>query len=68
MGHNHSHELAPDDIAPRDSETCVIADLLRYNLDDFLTQASEGSDSGPLPGFVERELRAISQCGDFVRG
>jgi len=41
--------------------------LLRTHLDAFIEQAER--DSGPgLPGFVERQLRAMIDCGDLTRG
>jgi len=52
---------------PRETQESTLVWLLRTHLDAFIEQAER--DSGPgLPGFVERQLRAMIDCGDLTRG
>ena len=61
-------EFLPTDIAPRNPESCVIEGVLRAHLDEFLERVSDETDGSSIPDFVRRELRAIQDCGDFMRG
>ncbi len=52
---------------PRDTQNSVLVGLLREHLDAFVLHSC--ADGGPgLPAFVERQLRAMIECGDFTRG
>ena len=51
---------------PRDPEACPLACLLRDHLDDFIARCDDHQHS--LPRFVERQLRAITTCGDLTHG
>jgi len=57
---------APHSYAPRDPEACALAGLLRDHLDDFVAYCDD--EQRPLPRFVERQLRAITTCGDLTYG
>lgn len=57
---------APRSYAPRDPEACPLACLLRDHLDDFVARCDQ--DQRHLPRFVERQLRAITTCGDLGHG
>ena len=56
------------DIALRDPDSCVIGEIVRGHLTEFLERASDDSDGQTVPAFVQRELKARSECGDFVHG
>ena len=57
---------------PRDPGNSVIAKVLEYHLDDFLEgvhlNGGDGDPNWSVPTFVERELRAIMDCGDYTKG
>lgn len=46
----------------------TIVRVLEYHLDDFLEGVHQGDPGWSVPAFVERELRAIIECGDYTRG
>jgi hypothetical protein len=59
--------MPPAAYHPRDTQDSVLVGLLRDHLDAFIE--ATGADGGPgLPGFVERQLRAMLECGDLSRG
>jgi hypothetical protein len=53
--------------APRDTHRCDAATLVRHHVARFLERVEEGSH-GPLPDFVQAELRGFAVCGDFSQG
>ena len=53
---------------PREPSDSVIARLLDEHLDDFLEGVHQGDPDWRVPAFVERDLRAITTCGDYTRG
>jgi hypothetical protein len=59
--HNAHQSYTPTDIAPQDPESCVIGEIIRAHLHEFLEQATNDSDGQTIPAFVQRELRALSQ-------
>jgi ribosomal protein S27E len=59
---------SPHDIAPRDPDSCVVSDIVRSHLAEFLERVSCDTDDQSIPAFVQRELKALSECGDFTRG
>ena len=61
MGH-----LAPTYLPRQPSET-VLHKLVKEHLEEFLEHARENY-AGPLPKYVERELRGYLACGDFSHG
>ena len=58
--------LAPAYVPRRPTET-VLHQLVRANLESFLTYARANYDGG-LPRYVEQEFRAYIRCGDFSEG
>ena len=58
--------LAPAYAPRRPSET-VLHGLVKEHLEEFLAHARENY-AGPLPKYVERELQAYLECGDFSKG
>jgi len=42
--------------------------LLDEHLEDFIEGAHTDDPSWHVPAFVQRELRAVAGCGDFLRG
>ena len=65
-GPSHPGPGAPRSYAPRDPESCPLACLLRDHLDDFIARCDD--DQRSLPPFVQRQLRAITTCGDLTHG
>ena len=71
---NDSHHAGPSPLglvvphanARRDPDACPLTGLSRDHLDDFITRCDD--DQRPLPRFVERQLRAITTCGDLTYG
>ncbi len=61
MGH-----LAPTYLPRQPSET-VLHKLVKEHIEGFLEHARENY-AGPLPKYVERELRDFLACGDFSKG
>ncbi len=61
MGH-----LAPTYL-PREPHATVLYRLVKEHGAEFLQYARESYD-GPLPRYVEDELRGYLRCGDFSRG
>ncbi len=57
---------SPRAFAARDPETSLLACLLRDQLDDFIARCDD--DQRSLPAFVQRQLRAITTCGDLTYG
>ena len=53
--------------APRDTHRCDAAVLVRHHVARFLERVEAGSH-GPLPDFVQAELRGFAVCGDFSQG
>jgi len=53
---------------PRDPSESALVTLLRDHLDTFIAAADSDDPTWRLPGFVERELRAIIPCGDLSHG
>jgi hypothetical protein len=49
---------------PRDTQDSVLVNLLRDHLDAFIESAEADGGAG-LPAFVERQLRAMVDCGDL---
>jgi len=58
--------LAPTYV-PREPHATVLYRLVKEHGDEFLRHARESYD-GPLPRYVEDELRGYLRCGDFTRG
>ena len=58
--------LAPTYL-PREPHSTVLYRLVKEHGADFLRHARESYD-GPLPRYVEDELRGYLRCGDFSRG
>lgn len=56
----------PPGYRPSDSQDSPLVRVLRAHLDDFLEQVR--GEAGGLPAFVERQLRALIDCGDLCRG
>lgn len=56
----------PPGYRPRDPQDSPLVRVLRAHLDDFLERVR--GEAGGLPAFVERQLRALIDCGDFCRG
>ncbi len=52
---------------PRDTQDSVLVTLLRDHLDAFVESTQADGGSG-LPAFVERQLRAMTECGDLTHG
>jgi hypothetical protein len=53
----------------REPEKTLLHTVVREHLESFLAQARERSSHGRgLPAFVERELRAYTDCGLLARG
>ena len=65
-GPSHRGPGAPRSYAPRDAEACPLTGLLRDHLDEFIAGCDD--DQRPLPRFVDRQLRAITTCGDLTHG
>ena len=59
--------MSPRGYRPRDTPDTVLSTLLRDHLDDFLERVNTANDGG-LPVFVERQLRAMIDCGDPSQG
>jgi len=59
--------VPPHPYAPRDTQDSVLVNLLRDHLDAFIEQTTAGGGPG-LPPFVERQLRAMVDCGDITLG
>ncbi len=57
---------APRPYVPREPEVGPLVRLLREHLDDFIARCDD--DRHRLPRFVERQLRAITTCGDLGYG
>ncbi|MDD5306582.1 MAG: transposase [Deltaproteobacteria bacterium] len=54
---------------PRDATSTVLHEVVRDHMEQFLLEASRGSDDGPgIPRFVEDELRKFLKCGDLAGG
>ncbi len=53
---------------PRETQQSVLVRLLRMHLDDFLERAAGAAHPTHVPPFVERQLRAMVDCGDLTRG
>ena len=60
--------MQPAPYQPRETQSSVLVGLLREHLDDFLERASGTGAHPGLPRFVERQLRAMVDCGDVTRG
>ena len=60
--------MQPAPYQPRETQSSVLVGLLREHLDDFLERASGTGAHPGLPRFVERQLRAMVDCGDLTRG
>jgi hypothetical protein len=58
--------LAPTYL-PRKPHETVLYRLVKEHGDEFLEHARQ-SYEGPLPRYVEKELRSYMRCGDFARG
>lgn len=59
--------MSSEPYRPRHTQASVLVWLLRAHLDAFLERA--WGDGGPgVPVFVERQLRAMIDCGDLTRG
>jgi hypothetical protein len=58
--------LAPTYL-PREPHATVLYRLVKEHGAEFLRHARESYD-GPLPRYVEDELRGYLRCGDFSRG
>lgn len=58
--------LAPNYL-PREPHATVLYRLVKEHGAEFLRHARESYD-GPLPRYVEDELRGYLRCGDFSRG
>ncbi|MFT5434886.1 MAG: hypothetical protein ACI9OJ_005602 [Myxococcota bacterium] len=56
------------DIAPRDPDSCVISEIVRGHLAEFLKRVRDDTHGQTIPDFVQRELRALSRCSDFTQG
>jgi hypothetical protein len=52
---------------PRTTQDSAIVRVLREHLDELLEKVEADADRR-LPAFVVKQLRAISSCGDFLRG
>jgi len=52
---------------PREPHATVLYRLVKEHGAEFLRHARESYD-GPLPRYVEDELRGYLRCGDFSRG
>jgi hypothetical protein len=61
-------DYAPHHIAPRDPDSCVITELVRDPFAEFLERACDDTDGQTVPAFVQRALKALSECGEFVAG
>jgi hypothetical protein len=59
--------VEPFQYQPRDPNDCVVQQVLRRHLDEFLARVREEADR-ELPAFVVHQLRALSTCGDFTHG
>ena len=66
-GPSHAGPNTPRSYAPRDPEACLLTCLLRDHLDDFIARCDD-ENHRPLPRFVQRQLRAITTCGDLGHG
>ena len=58
--------MPPPGYRPRATPGTVLSTLLRDHLDSFLQRVNTANDGG-LPVFVERQLRAMIDCGDPSR-
>ena len=45
-----------------------MATVIREHLDELNAALKESPGASGLPAFVQRELRAVANCGDFLRG
>lgn len=67
--HDSDYDSAHD-IAPREPDSRVIAEIGRDHLTEFLERAS-GNTRSPdhrVLRFVQRELNALSECGELFDG
>ena len=53
---------------PRETQSSTLVWLLRTHLDAFLERASTRGNPAGVPLFVERQLRAMIDCGDLTHG
>ena len=53
---------------PRETQSSDLVRVLRQHLDEFVERTQGEDPDWGLPRFVERQLRAICECGDFTRG
>jgi hypothetical protein len=53
---------------PRDPHASVLTQLLSTHLDAFIDRAEQGPGAPGLPRLVQRQLRALIDCGDPTRG
>ncbi len=60
--------MQPASYEPRQTPSSVLVWLLREHLDEFLERASAAGAGSGLPRFVERQLRAMVDCGDLTCG
>ena len=60
--------MPPQPYRPRDPTASVITQLLSTHLDTFIDRAEQGPGAPGLPRFVQRQLRAMIDCGDPTHG
>lgn len=58
----------PGGYQPRTTQDSTLVQILRTHLDEFLERTEGGDPDWSLPRFVERQLRAMVDCGDFTKG
>jgi hypothetical protein len=68
MSLTSARDADPRTYTPREPGDSVLARLLDQHLDDFLEGVHQGEPAWRVPVFVERELRAIVDCGDYTKG
>jgi hypothetical protein len=56
------------DVVRRDPSRSVLNRVLREHLETFLARFTDEHGGRTLPGYVERELRAVIACGDLAHG